>query len=96
MDAICSKNMLWVLEIIEDYMIIDYMELLLRLCWISWIANFLVTKNIGCWVSREFIVWTLTCELVATLTWEILWERIVVMMLGEVAEIITNQTYALC
>ena len=33
MDAICSKNMLWVLAIIEDYMIIEYVELLLRLCW---------------------------------------------------------------
>jgi hypothetical protein len=33
MDAICSKNMLWVLAIIEDYMIIEYEELLLRLCW---------------------------------------------------------------
>ena len=31
-DAICSKNMLWVLAIIEDYMIIEYVELLLRLC----------------------------------------------------------------
>ena len=38
MDAICSKNMLWVLAIIEDYMMIEYVELLLRLCWISWIA----------------------------------------------------------
>ena len=33
MDAICSKNMFWVLAIIEDYMIIEYVELLLRLCW---------------------------------------------------------------
>ena len=31
MDAICFKNMLWVLAIIEDYMIIEYVELLLRL-----------------------------------------------------------------
>ena len=38
MAAICSKNMLWVLAIIEDYMMIEYVELLLRLCWISWIA----------------------------------------------------------
>ena len=34
-----SKNMLWVLAIIEDYMMIEYVELLVRLCWISWIAN---------------------------------------------------------
>ena len=33
MDAICSKNMLWVLAIIEEYMIIEYVKLLLRLCW---------------------------------------------------------------
>ena len=32
MDAICSKNMLSVLAIIEDYMMIEYVELLLRLC----------------------------------------------------------------
>ena len=38
MDAICSKNMLWVLAIMEYYMMIEYVELLLRLCWISWIA----------------------------------------------------------
>ena len=38
MDAICSKSMLWVLAIMEDYMMIEYVELLLRLCWISWIA----------------------------------------------------------
>ena len=45
--------------------------------------------------SREFIVWTLTCELVATLTWKVLWERIDVMMLGKVMEIIIDQTCAL-
>ena len=28
----------WVLAIIEDYMIVEYVELLLKLCWISWIA----------------------------------------------------------
>ena len=28
----------WVLAIIEDYMMVEYVELLLRLCWISWIA----------------------------------------------------------
>ena len=28
----------WVLAIIEYYMIVEYVELLLRLCWISWIA----------------------------------------------------------
>ena len=55
-----------------------------------------MTKNIGCWVSREFIVWTLTCELVATLTLEILWERIDVMLLGKVIEIFIDQTCALC
>ena len=38
MDAICSKNMLWVLAIIEYYMMIEYVELLVRLYWISWIA----------------------------------------------------------
>ena len=32
MHTICSKNMLWVLAIIEDYMIIEYVKLLLRLC----------------------------------------------------------------
>ena len=32
MDAICSKNMLGVVEIMEDYMMIEYVELLLRLC----------------------------------------------------------------
>ena len=30
--------MRWVLVIIEDYMIVVYVELLLKLCWISWIA----------------------------------------------------------
>ena len=30
--------MRWVLAIIEDYMMVEYVELLLRLCWISWIA----------------------------------------------------------
>ena len=38
MDAICSNNMLWVVAIMEDYMMTEYVELLLRLCWISWIA----------------------------------------------------------
>ncbi len=26
MDAICSKNMLWVVAIMEDYMIVEYVE----------------------------------------------------------------------
>ena len=30
--------MRWVLAIIEDYMMVEYVELLLRLCWINWIA----------------------------------------------------------
>ena len=30
--------MRWVLAIIEDYMMVEYVELLLRLYWISWIA----------------------------------------------------------
>ena len=30
--------MWWVLAIIEDYMMVEYVELLLRLCWISWIT----------------------------------------------------------
>ena len=56
-----------------------------------------MAENIGCWVSRELIVWTLTCELVATLTWEVLEEKnFDVMMLGKVIEIIIDQTYALC
>ena len=38
-DAICSKNMLWVVAIREYYMMIECVELLLRLCWISWIAT---------------------------------------------------------
>ena len=59
-------------------------------------CNCLMTKNIGCWVSREFIVWTLTCELVATTTWEVSYERIAVMMLGKVIEIVIDQTCALC
>ena len=62
--------MRWVLAIVEDYMMVEYVELLLRLCWISWIC--LVIENIGCWVSRKFIVWTLARELVATMTWEVL------------------------
>ena len=37
-DVVCSKNMLWVPEIIEDYMMIEYVELLLRICWISLIG----------------------------------------------------------
>ena len=45
---------------------------------------------------REYIVWTITCALIATLSWWVLWERVAVMMLGEVIEIIINQTYALC
>ena len=32
MDAICSKNMLCVVAIMEYYMMIEYVELLLRLC----------------------------------------------------------------
>ena len=28
----------WVLAIIEDYMMVEYVELLLKLCWISWIT----------------------------------------------------------
>ena len=32
MDAICSKNMLCVVAIMEDYMMIEYVELLLRHC----------------------------------------------------------------
>ena len=28
----------WVLAIIEDYMMVEYVELLLKICWISWIA----------------------------------------------------------
>ena len=32
MDAICSKNMLCVVAIMEDYMMIEYVELVLRLC----------------------------------------------------------------
>ena len=31
-------GMRWVLAIIEDYMMVEYVELLLKLCWISWIA----------------------------------------------------------
>ena len=38
MDSICSKNMLWVLAIIENYTMVEYVELLLKLCWINWIA----------------------------------------------------------
>ena len=30
--------MRWVLAIIEDYMMVEYVELLVRICWISWIA----------------------------------------------------------
>ena len=30
--------MSWVLAIIEEYMMVEYVELLLKLCWISWIA----------------------------------------------------------
>ena len=30
--------MRWVLSIIEDYMMVEYVKLLLKLCWISWIA----------------------------------------------------------
>ena len=30
--------MRWVLAIIENYMMVEYVELLLKLCWISWIA----------------------------------------------------------
>ena len=30
--------MRWVLAIIEDYMMVEYVELLLKPCWISWIA----------------------------------------------------------
>ena len=30
--------MRWVLAIIEDYMMVEYVELLLKLCWISWIT----------------------------------------------------------
>ena len=30
--------MRWVLAIIEDYMMVEYVELLLKLCWIRWIA----------------------------------------------------------
>ena len=34
MDTICSKKyMLWVLAIIEDYMMVEYVDLLLILCW---------------------------------------------------------------
>ena len=32
--------MRWVLAIIEDYMMVGYVELLLRLCWISWLQLF--------------------------------------------------------
>ena len=31
-NAICSNNMLWVVAIMEDYMMIEYVELLLTLC----------------------------------------------------------------
>ena len=30
--------MRWVLAIIEDYMMVEYVEILLKLCWISWIT----------------------------------------------------------
>ena len=30
--------MRWVLAIIEDYTVVEYVELLLKLCWISWIT----------------------------------------------------------
>ena len=30
--------MRWVLAIIEDYMTVEYVELLLKICWISWIT----------------------------------------------------------
>ena len=40
---VCSWNVFlmctrWVLAIIEDYMMVEYVELLLKLHWISWIA----------------------------------------------------------
>ena len=33
---------------------------------------------------------------IATLSWWVLWERVVVMMLRKVIEIIIDQTYTLC
>ena len=59
-------------------------------------CNCLVTKNIGRWVSREFIVWTLTCELVATLTFWVFMRKNCCYDARKVIEIFIDQTCALC
>ena len=45
MDAICSKNMLWVVAFMEDYMIVEYVKFAKSMLWhrpllkIRWVAN---------------------------------------------------------
>ena len=61
MDAICSKNMLWVLAIMEDYMIVEYVEFaklkllhrpFLKIRWIAivwWLRRWFVSFQETLW-----------------------------------------------
>ena len=69
MDAICSKNMLWVVAIMEDYMIVEYVgfaksKLLHR--------PFLKIRRIAIvrWLRMKFMVYALTCEWLVTWSWK--------------------------
>ena len=98
-DAICSKNMLWVVEIMEDYMIVEYVEFAKSKLWhrpflkIRWIV-------IVWWLRMKFAsLWSMlsTCELFVTCSWEVLWDELLlwhIIMLEKLIEIIFDQTCA--
>ena len=102
MDAICSENMLWVVLIMEDYMIVEYVgfaksKLLHRpflkkdelQLFDDWEHSLLVFKKV---YDLYFNMWKLV-----TWSWEALWYELLlwhIMMLQKVIEIIIDQTCA--
>ena len=88
------------LAIVEDYMIVEYVEFAKSKLWhgpfqkIGWIA---IVWWLGMKFSRKFMVYALTCELLVTLSWEVLWDEVLlwhIIMLEKVIEIIIDQTCA--
>ena len=70
--------MRWVLAIIEDYMMVEYVDLpkgydtwpFLKRWWIV-VAK--LTENIVCWFSVEFMLYTSMLWWIVTCSWEVIW-----------------------
>ena len=68
----------WVLAIIEDYMMVEYVDLpkgsntwpFLKRWWIV-VAK--LTENIVCWFSIEFMLYTSMLWWIVTCSWEVIW-----------------------